>query len=84
MTYSPAKTAGKVVKEGVSVTVAAAVVIQLVLEQVMGVEVPTEKIVQVSGAIGVVSGAVRGFFNWLKNRKKAQLAKFVFRPQMIL
>ena len=68
--YSPAKTVAKAMKEGVSVSVAAVLVVQGILENVMGVETTKEQVVEVAGALGVVAGVVRGFFNWLKNRKK--------------
>jgi hypothetical protein len=68
--YSAQKTIEKGAKETVVVSVAAATIIQLVLENLIGIEVPKDDLVKVAGSIGVVSGIVRGIFNWVKNRKK--------------
>ena len=70
MFFSSHKTIEKGLKEGVTTTVAAAVVLQLVLEQLLGVEVSKEQLIEVSGALGIVTGVVRAAFNWFKHRKK--------------
>lgn len=70
MKFSWGKTATKAGKETLAVSAASAVVIQVILENVFGVDIPKEDIVKVSGAIGVVSGVVRGAMNWWKNRKR--------------
>lgn len=70
MIYNPITTVKKVGQETAAVTVASALIIQYVLEGLLGVEIAKEDIVKVSGSIGVVAGAVRGVFNWIKNRRR--------------
>lgn len=73
MIFSKRKAVTKGVKDGVTTSVAAVVVIQVVLENLMGIEVTKEQLIEVSGALGVLSGAIRTAFNWLKHRKKGIL-----------
>lgn len=70
MAYNPTTTVKKALTEGITVSVATAVVVQLLLEELFGVEIQTEKIIELSGAIGIIAGAVRGAVNWVKNRKR--------------
>jgi len=71
MLYNPRKTINKSIKEGVTVTAVSIVVIQVLLEEILGIEVPKAQVVEVSAALGIVAGALRGIFNWLKHRKKS-------------
>ena len=68
--YRPEATVKKSLVEAATVTAGSALLIQLILENLFGIEIPKEEIAQASGAIGVLSGLVRGLLNWKKNRKK--------------
>lgn len=68
--YSPLITAKKAVTEGTTIGVSAAVLVQFLLKNVLDVEVSTDDTLKFSAALGTVAGAIRGAFNWWKNRKK--------------
>ncbi len=62
--FDPRKMIKKGMKQGFTASVASMVVIQFLLEEILGVQVSKEQLIEVSGAIGVISGTIKSALNW--------------------
>jgi len=68
--FQPRKTVVKGLQHGATTSIGSAAAIQCVLELFLGVEIATEDILKVSGAIGVLTGGFWSVINWFKHGKK--------------